>query len=102
MLKKPSPTFHYNRPVSQEEQKRVVINLYESGIAEEFIALQLDIEILSVISILKEYIIFTKEIPNNKQTNYTIILTNSSLLWSNDRLTILKQNIQFLKYTFLS
>ena len=32
-------TFHYNRPVSQEEQKRVVINLYESGIAEEFIAL---------------------------------------------------------------
>jgi hypothetical protein len=47
MLKKPSPTFHYNRPVSQEEQKRVVINLYESGIAEEFIALQLDIEIPS-------------------------------------------------------
>ncbi|MFL6321212.1 MAG: hypothetical protein ACJ71P_15735 [Nitrososphaeraceae archaeon] len=58
MLKKPSPTFHYNRPVSQEEQKRVVINLYESGIAEEFIALQLDIEIPSVISILKEYNIY--------------------------------------------
>jgi hypothetical protein len=50
-------TFHYNRPVSQEEQKRVVINLYESGIAEEFIALQ-DLEIPSVISILKEYNIY--------------------------------------------
>ena len=47
-------TFHYNRPVSQEEQKRVVINLYESGIAEEFIAMQLDLEIPAVISILKE------------------------------------------------
>ena len=47
-------TFHYNTPVSQEEQKRVVINLYESGIAEEFIAMQLDLEIPAVISILKE------------------------------------------------
>jgi len=52
-MSKPA-TFHYNRPASQEEQKRVVINLYESGIAEEFIALQLDLEIPSVISILKE------------------------------------------------
>ena len=49
-----STRFHYNRPVSQEEQKRVVINLYESGIAEEFIAMQLDLEIPAVISILKE------------------------------------------------
>jgi hypothetical protein len=57
MLKKPT-TFHYNRPVSQEEQKRVVINLYESGIAEEFIALQLDLEIPAVIRILKEYNIY--------------------------------------------
>jgi hypothetical protein len=39
MLKRPAATYHYNRPVSQEEQKRVVIILYESGIAEEFIAL---------------------------------------------------------------
>jgi hypothetical protein len=47
ILKKPPMTtrFRYNRPVSQEEQKRVVINLYESGIAEEFIAMQLDLEI---------------------------------------------------------
>jgi hypothetical protein len=55
-LRKPPMTtrFRYNRPVSQEEQKRIVINLYESGIAEEFITLQLDLEIPAVISILKE------------------------------------------------
>jgi transposase len=51
-------TFHYNRPASQEEQKRVAINLYESGLAEEFIALQLDLEIPTVIGILKEYNIY--------------------------------------------
>jgi hypothetical protein len=44
----------YNRPMSQEEKKRIVVNLYESGIGEEFIALQLDLEIPTVISILKE------------------------------------------------
>jgi transposase len=55
-------TFHYNRPFSQEEQKRVVINLYESGIAEEFIALQLDLEIPTVIGILKEYNIYRQYI----------------------------------------
>ncbi|HET7389995.1 MAG TPA: hypothetical protein VFJ51_04160 [Nitrososphaeraceae archaeon] len=54
MIKYVKATFHYNRPISQEEQKRVVINLYESGIAEEFIALQLDLEIPAVIGILKE------------------------------------------------
>jgi hypothetical protein len=57
MLEK-SATFHYNRPVSQEDQKRVVINLYESGIAEEFIAMQLDMEIPAVISVLKEYNVY--------------------------------------------
>jgi hypothetical protein len=56
-MSKPA-TFHYNRPTSQEEQKRVVINLYESGIAEEFIALQLDLEIPTVIGILKEHNIY--------------------------------------------
>ena len=50
----PPAAFHYNRPVSQEDQKRIVVNLYESGIAEEFIALQLDLEIPAVIGILKE------------------------------------------------
>jgi hypothetical protein len=55
LTKQPSAAiFHYNRPVPQEEQKRIVINLYESGIAEEFIALQLDLEIPVVIGILKE------------------------------------------------
>ena len=48
----------YNRSMSEEEKKRIVINLYESGIGEEFIALQLDLEISTVISILKEYNIY--------------------------------------------
>jgi hypothetical protein len=48
----------YNRPISQEEKKRIVVNLYESGIGEEFIALQLDLEIPTVISILKDYNIY--------------------------------------------
>jgi len=54
-LRKPpiATRFRYNRPVSREEQKRIVINLYESGIAEEFIALQLDLEIPAVIRISK-------------------------------------------------
>ena len=34
------------------------MNLYESGIAEEFIAMQLDLEIPTVIRILKEYDIY--------------------------------------------
>jgi hypothetical protein len=55
---KKTSTYHYNRPISLEEQKRVVINLYESGIAEEFIALQLDLETPAVIGILKEYNIY--------------------------------------------
>ena len=55
LAKQPSAaTFHYNKPVPQEEQKRIGINLYKSGIAEEFIALQLDLEIPVVIGILKE------------------------------------------------
>jgi hypothetical protein len=37
-----------------EDKKRVVINLYESGIGEEFIAMQLDMDIPAVISVLKE------------------------------------------------
>ncbi|AIF84571.1 hypothetical protein NTE_02522 [Candidatus Nitrososphaera evergladensis SR1] len=36
------------------EKKEVVKNLYVSGIPEEFIAMQLDIEIPVVIAILKE------------------------------------------------
>ena len=37
-----------------EEKMQIVKNLYLSGIAEEFIALQLDLEIPVVIKILKE------------------------------------------------
>ncbi len=36
------------------EKKEVVKNLYVSGIPEEFIAMQLDLEIPLVIAILKE------------------------------------------------
>ena len=36
------------------EQKDVIRNLYLSGIGEEFIAIQLDIEIPDVIKVLKE------------------------------------------------
>jgi len=38
-----------------EDKKKVVINLYESGIGEEFIAMQLDMDIPAVISVLKEF-----------------------------------------------
>ncbi len=41
-----------------KDKKQVVMNLYESGIAEEFIAMQLDLEIPTVIRILKEYDIY--------------------------------------------
>jgi hypothetical protein len=37
-----------------QEKKEIVMNLYLSGIGEEFIAMQLDLEIPVVISILKE------------------------------------------------
>jgi len=41
-----------------KDKKQVVMNLYESGISEEFIAMQLDLEIPTVIRILKEYDIY--------------------------------------------
>ena len=41
-----------------EDKKEVVKNLYVSGIGEEFIAMQLDLEIPVVISILKEFDIY--------------------------------------------
>jgi hypothetical protein len=40
--------------VSSAETKEIIRNLYESGIGEEFIALQLDLEIPYVVSVLKE------------------------------------------------
>lgn len=44
-----------------EEKKDVVKNLYLSGIDEEFIAMQLDLEIPIVISVLKELGIYRSE-----------------------------------------
>ncbi|HEY1247514.1 MAG TPA: hypothetical protein VGE97_00870 [Nitrososphaera sp.] len=37
-----------------DHKQEIVVNLYASGIPEEFIALQLDLDIPTVISILKE------------------------------------------------
>ena len=56
-MSKPA-SLNYEIPFPEEEKKRIVVNLYESGIGEEFIALQLDLEIPTVISILKEYNIY--------------------------------------------
>jgi hypothetical protein len=44
-----------------EEKKDVVKNLYLSGIGEEFIAMQLDLEIPVVISVLKELGVYSSE-----------------------------------------
>ena len=44
-----------------EEKREVVKNLYVSGIGEEFIALQLDLEIPVVIQILKDQGIYKVE-----------------------------------------
>jgi hypothetical protein len=41
-------------PGISDDKKEVIKNLYLSGIGEEFIALQLDLEIPAVIEILKE------------------------------------------------
>ena len=64
-MSKPA-SVEYNRPMPQEEKKRIVVNLYESGIGEEFIALQLDLEIPTVISILKEYNIYKGDLQEEK------------------------------------
>ena len=41
-----------------EETKQIVKNLYLSNIAEEFIAMEVDLEIPLVISILKEWDVY--------------------------------------------
>lgn len=60
-MSKPA-SLNYGIPFPEEEKKRIVVNLYESGIGEEFIALQLDLEIPIVISILKEHNIYKGDI----------------------------------------
>jgi hypothetical protein len=44
-----------------EEKKQIVKNLYLSNIAEEFIAMQVDLEIPLVISILKQWEVYKGE-----------------------------------------
>jgi hypothetical protein len=57
-MTKPASLKYDRQPLPQVKKKNTVINLYESGIAEEFIGLQLDLEIPTVISILKEHNIY--------------------------------------------
>jgi hypothetical protein len=38
----------------QEEKKEIIKNLYVSGMPEEFIAMQMDLEIPVIIEVLKE------------------------------------------------
>jgi hypothetical protein len=52
-----SPQLIGKKTISKDK-KQIVMNLYESGIGEEFVAMQLDLEIPTVISILKEYGIY--------------------------------------------
>ena len=49
-----------NMNAVSEEKKQVIMNLYLSGIGEEFIAIQLDLEIPTVISILKALDVYGK------------------------------------------
>jgi hypothetical protein len=45
-----------------EDKKRIVKNLYLSNIAEEFVAMQVDLEIPVVISMLKELDVYRGQI----------------------------------------
>ncbi len=61
----------YNQPSVSidipKEKKIVVMNLYLSNIAEEFIAMQVDMEIPLVISILKELGVYRGQMDNEKE-----------------------------------
>jgi len=50
--------YHHMSHDISEDKKQIVKNLYESGIGEEFIAMQVDLEIPTVISVLKELNIY--------------------------------------------
>jgi hypothetical protein len=65
-MAEPASLKYDRRPLPQVEKKNTVINLYESGIAEEFIGLQLDLEIPTVISILKEYNIYKGKVEEER------------------------------------
>jgi len=58
----------YNQPtVSKDIPKMIVKNLYLSNIAEEFIAMQVDMDIPLVISILKEWGVYRGQMDNEKE-----------------------------------
>jgi len=58
----------YNQPtVSKDIPKMVVKNLYLSNIGEEFIAMQVDMDIPLVISILKEWGVYRGQMDNEKE-----------------------------------
>lgn len=54
-----------------EEKKHIVKNLYLSNIAEEFIAMQVDLEIPVVIGILKELDVYKGE--NDEEQEITLV-----------------------------
>ena len=59
-----------------EEKKQIVKNLYLSNIAEEFIAMQVDLEIPLVISILKQCDVYKGE---KKDDELEMILANNRM-----------------------
>jgi hypothetical protein len=54
-----------------EDKKQIVKNLYLSNIAEEFVAMQVDLEIPMVIKILKEWGVYRRQ--NNDEQEMTLV-----------------------------
>jgi len=54
-----------------EDKKQIVKNLYLSNIAEEFVAMQVDLEIPMVIRILKELGVYRRR--NNDEQEMTLV-----------------------------
>lgn len=56
-----SPVFVLGQDGVSDEKIQIVSNLYLSGISEEFIAMQLDLEIPVVIKILKDLEVYKEQ-----------------------------------------
>lgn len=56
-----------------EEKKRIVKNLYLSNIAEEFIAMQVDLDIPVIIGILKEVDVYRGQIDDGSEEELTLV-----------------------------
>lgn len=56
-----------------EEKKRIIKNLYLSNIAEEFIAMQVDLDIPIVIGILKELDVYREQIDDGSDKELTLV-----------------------------